>query len=202
MSDMQTWDDFSPSDIPDEIQNELMAMKDREHKDQFRLGRIIMALRSGLKAENVDVPIMRLYKAVGYWAGFSSEHARQCYQVAKNVSPSVERQHPEISFHQWKALTPHCDEPGEYHAKIEAWLDHCEETGVSPTSVDGIRGWLSGDEGKTIQQKRYASTVRQISRLGSDREVPDPIRRVLRYTIQELTTTVKLNNLTEWKVEL
>jgi len=201
--EMKDWDNFNPSDLPEAIINELMAYKQRDHDDNFRLGRIVIALRAGLDAERVRVPIMRLYKAVGHWAGVSSEHARQCYMVAKNVNASLERQYSDqISFHQWKSLVPHCDTPGEYHAKINGWLDHCAETGVSVTSVDGIRGWLNPDSTLEILIGRHQRLYRDADRIASDRELPDPIRRVYRYFIQELDTTIRLNNLKDWEVRL
>jgi hypothetical protein len=199
---MRDWDDFKPSDVPDEIQHRLLAIKEQDHKDQFEIGRNIVAMRAALEAERLRVPVMRLYKAAGYWSGCSSEHARQCYQVAKNVTASLERQYPEISFHLWKALVPWCDTPGEYHDKIKEWMEHCEETGVSPTSVDGIRGWLNPGTPEELAIQRYGRLVQNIDRSGSDLLVPEQIRRVLKYTIQELNSTVTVNNLTAWRVEL
>ncbi len=185
-SDWQVWSTFSVNDIPDDIQAEIMAIGQEDHARQFRLGRIVVMLRAGLESKRLVVPAMRLYKAVAALAGCSSEHVRQCYQVAKNVPPRLEQRYPEIGFHQWRALVPHGDgDEAKLAHLVEGWLDHCAKTGISITSVDGIRGWL-GSPGRIDMAGRYRSLVRMLERMVGDRAVPEEVKAVLRDTIARL----------------
>lgn len=207
MTERKAWDDFSANDIPAETIAELQMLGGLGEQRAWGVGRVTQYLIDASEAEGFEIPRMQMYKAVGKWCKASPESVRMWHGVFKSVPASV-RQHYasapyEPSFHQYKALVPHCKTHDEYVAKIEAWLDHVAKTGGSPEDVDALRAWLMGGEGAPAPAVgRLERLVKASRRLGDDPTVPEPVRQLCKRFLERLAQeTAKLDD-KSWLVVL
>jgi len=196
----KVWLDFRPNDIPDNYQAELMDAGDQGDQANFRIGRASLQLWQAIESEQVDVPKMRFYKAVGSWAKCSGEHVRACMYVADYVPKAIVDTFDELAWSQFRALVPHCHrEQAAYVEKIGAWKLHCEATGTRITSVDGLRGWLGEEDGGTQSYNRhYRGLVSRAEWMRSDMNTPHEVRVACDEFLNAVRRFAETPGMAEW----
>jgi len=107
---MKIWHNFNASNVPDDIANELQSLGDRDTDGAWRTGEIVLEMFKWADAEKIEIPRMRMYKAVAVWRKKSAETVRTYHYAASKVPPSVYRdaQYQMLGFAQFKALVPLC----------------------------------------------------------------------------------------------
>lgn len=202
---MKTWDTFGPHNIPDDIQNELQSLGDRDTDGAWRTGEITIEMLKWAEAEGLEIPRMRLYKAIAVWRKKSAETVRTYHYGASKVPPSVYRdaQYQMLGFAQFKALVPLCGtDANKYHAYLQRWLDYTAGPhSPAVTSVDGIRGWLAGEKGLPPPSlARHRRVMIAAEKLWVDPNVPDALRYVYQIFLQSVKMAIVNGGLEEWRV--
>ena len=168
---------LTASMIPDDMQAELQAAAGLGDKAAWKIGRITNILLDELDAEEVDYSRMSLYKAVAAWAGCASETVRMRAHVQRRFPKWLSEKHEWLGFHQAKALVAQADDSIEkFEILIAGWQDYVEDSGISITSVDGMRAWLHRDNGgPSPELVRYKRLVVQARKLLEMEQVPHGI---------------------------
>lgn len=151
---------ITAAQLPDELVSRLQAAGRAGDSAAFEVGEITNLLLDELDAELKDYSRMSVYAAVGTWAGCAAETVRMRAHVEAAVPKWVRNKWDELYFHQFKALVPHVPHDSDWENTIEAWLEHCVESGKKVSSVDGIRVWLKGTrEASTPALAQYRKFV-------------------------------------------
>jgi len=202
---MKVWHNFGASNIPSDIQDELQSLGDRDTDGAWRTGEIVIEMFKWASAEKIEIPKMRMYKAVAIWRKKSSETVRTYHYVASKVPSSVYRDasYVALGFAQFKALVPLCGkDANKYHAYLQRWLEYASGLGAPEvTSVDGIRGWLAGEKGLPPPAlARHRRGVIAAERLAIDMLVPEPLRLIYAGLLQTIELALDKFGLEEWRV--
>ena len=202
---MKIWHNFNASNVPDDIANELQSLGDRDTDGAWRTGEIVLEMFKWADAEKIEIPRMRMYKAVAVWRKKSAETVRTYHYAASKVPPSVYRdaQYQMLGFAQFKALVPLCGTDADlYHKYLQRWLEYASGLGAPEvTSVDGIRGWLAGEKGLPPPSlARHRRVLIAAEKMASDTSVPLPIRGVYSEFLREVNAVIDIGRLEEWRV--
>ena len=205
---LKLWDTFGAGDIPDDIAAILQAMGTTDDDNAYRTGDIVGEMLAWAEAERIEIPLMRLYAAVGYWRGKTAETIRTYWYVVKNVPEEVRyylKHDPElesICFGQVKSLVPICKQDTEaYIVKLHAWLDHCAEYAMGHSSVDGMRRWLKEEHGDvSLAINRARRMISAAERLANDEEVPLTLRQSVQNFLTDWKHRIGQWGLDEWRL--
>lgn len=201
---MKVWHNFNASNIPDDIANELQSLGDRDTDGAWRTGEIVIEMFKWAAAEKIEIPRMRMYKAVAVWRKKSSETVRTYHYAASKVPPSVykDASYVALGFAQFKSLVPLCGTDAEkYHAYLQRWLDYASGVGAPEvTSVDGIRGWLAGEKGLPPPAlSRHRRCLIAAERMVADVSVPEDVREIYGHFLYSMDELTKIAGLEEWR---
>ena len=186
--------------IPDDVQARLQAAGKRGDDASFEIGELTNLISADLEAETHGRwSKMSLYAAIGTWAGCAAETVRMRAHVERHVPKWVSNKYDELFFHQWKALVPHVPEVTDWAPTLEAWFEHCAQSGGRLSSVDGIRSWLSGKgkDAALLARGRWRRFMRLAERLEQDDAVPVSLRA----TVSQLLKAVFRVSEPAWAVE-
>ena len=202
---MKTWNNFNASDIPSDIQDELQSLGDRDTDGAWRTGEIVIEMFKWAEAEKIEIPRMRMYKAVAVWRKKSAETVRTYHYVTSKCPRKVymDAGYQMLGFAQFKALVPLCGtSANKYHAYLQRWLDYTAGPhSPAVTSVDGIRGWLAGEKGLPPPAlSRHRRVMIAAERMVADASVPMPIRDVYSYFLRNMYVTIRECELEKWRV--
>jgi len=202
---MKIWHNFNASNVPDDIANELQSLGDRDTDGAWRTGEIVLEMFKWADAEKIEIPRMRMYKAVAVWRKKSAETVRTYHYAASKVPPSVYRdaQYQMLGFAQFKALVPLCGtDAALYHEYLQRWLEYASGLGAPEvTSVDGIRGWLAGEKGLPPPSlARHRRVLIAAERLAIDMLVPEPLRLIYEGLLKTIELAIDKFGLEEWRV--
>lgn len=84
--------------IPDNLADELLAIRDSITSQSFRIGDIVLQIAAG----NRTFGIMQIYSAVGMFAGKASRTVREYAAVAAMYSPDRRREFEVLSFDHFR----------------------------------------------------------------------------------------------------
>ena len=201
---MKVWNTFGASDIPDDIANELQSLGDRDTDGAWRTGEIVIEMFKWADAEKIEIPKMRLYKAVAVWRKKSAETVRTYHYVAAKCPRKVytDAGYQMLGFAQFKALVPLCGtDANKYHSYLQRWLDYTAGPhSPAVTSVDGIRGWLAGEKGLPPPAlSRHRRVMIAAERMAADMTVPQPIRLTYRHFLVRIELAINKYELEEWR---
>lgn len=203
------WDDFSASDIPQDIQNELMALGDLNEEHSWGVARRVADMIDAARAEGYDIPRMKLYAAVGQYSRDASETVRMYYGVWKVIPPAILRDYSidpapgkDIGFHQFRYCKPHLagKSEQEWRDKLEAWFAYCTEHQLSYRSTDGINGWLGGSA-PSASVGRAKRTLLGAVKMRDDLNVPIALRNLVRRFVDRWNQECDTWGLSEWRVD-
>ena len=202
---MKVWDTFGARDIPDDIQAELQSLGDRDTDGAWRTGEIVIEMFKWADAEKIEIPKMRLYKAVAVWRKKSAETVRTYHYVASKCPRKVymDAGYQMLGFAQFKALVPLCGtDANKYHSYLQRWLDYTAGPhSPAVTSVDGIRGWLAGEKGLPPPAlSRHRRVMIAAEKMAVDYDVPDPLIRIYRDFLWQVSVAIDKYELEEWRV--
>ena len=198
---------FGANDVPMDMQNELQHLGDLGEAKAWGVAKRVTFIVEGLSAEGFEeIPMMKLYAAVGQWCKSGSETVRSYYGVYKEIPTSIFVQYtgeePSLSFHQFKALVPVLRDKDEYAwgSKIMEWYATCEEGNRSAASVDGLRAWLGLASGGSPQIGRHQRVYAQALKLSTDETVPLLIRRIYERFIKAMDIAIDRTGQREWRI--
>lgn len=202
---MKVWNNFNASDIPSDIQDELQSLGDRDTDGAWRTGEIVIEMFKWADAEKIEIPKMRLYKAVAVWRKKSAETVRTYHYAAAKCPREVynDPQYTALGFAQFKALVPLCGtDANKYHSYLQRWLDYTAGPhSPAVTSVDGIRGWLAGEKGLPPPAlSRHRRVMIAAEKLAIDRTVPKLLRWVYHGFLRGVEQAIDRGGLEEWRV--
>lgn len=199
------WSTFGASDIPDDIQDELQSLGDRDTDGAWRTGEIVIEMFKWADAEKIEIPKMRMYAAVAVWRKKSAETVRTYHYVASKCPRKVymDAGYQMLGFAQFKALVPLCGtDANKYHSYLQRWLDYTAGPhSPAVTSVDGIRGWLAGEKGLPPPAlSRHRRVMIAAERMVSDASVPQALRMYYRGFLRGIAATIDRYGLEEWSI--
>jgi len=202
---MKVWDTFNASDIPDDVQNELQSLGDRDTDGAWRTGEIVIEMFKWADAEKIEIPKMRMYKAIAVWRKKSAETVRTYYYAASKCPRKVysDPQYQMLGFAQFKALVPICGtDAKKYREYLARWLEYTAQPRTPEmTSVDGIRGWLAGEKGLPPPAlARHRRVMIAAERMVIDNNVPQVLRYIYGRFIVDIGLAIDEHGLDEWRV--
>lgn len=167
--------------VPEELQMELVAIRDAVTASNWRVGDICMELERYVVAMNKDVAKMEIYKAVGSFAGKASRTVREYAHLAGFYPEAIRREFEVLSYDHFRTA-----------AMLKDWAEALEwcvaqvETLGRPASVDAMEAKFAVDGEYNEEQTAYEYTqAKQTQSLQAHVQAIKEIAQGLDATVEE-----------------
>jgi hypothetical protein len=149
--------------IPDDIQDELIAIRDRLTESAFKVGDIALQVISARKDLSKDF----IYSAVGSFCGRSARTVRYYAMVAEFYTPEVRGWYPTLSFDHFRFAMKYAE-----WNEILIYASVDPDTG-RPVTIDKLEaqfGYL--DEKKDIDPGEFSGKLRDLKGMIYKLDIP------------------------------
>jgi hypothetical protein len=160
--------------VPEEIQNELLAIRDSSKNQSFRLGDICGEVRQFCEANKIIASDADLHSAVGSFAGKASRTIREYQHLAEFFPASIREEYAILSYDHFRVAATF---GGGWMPVLEWAVEQCDELN-RPATVDAMEAHFRVQPGEpempegdgAIQAARTATiqTLIRLAHLGRD----------------------------------